>query len=79
MAHIKLGTTTMKNVMEFLVYDEYNKQCATIYYAINKRDNKRVLHYDAEVKCEIIGEIPVRLIDEVEKLNKIADTALKYY
>lgn len=76
-AHVKLGTSTMKNVIEFLVYDEYNKQCATIYFATNKR-KKGSVYYREEVKSETIGTIPTSLKEEVEKLKKIAETALMH-
>lgn len=33
MAYVRLGTTTTQNIVEFLVFDDDDKQCATIYYA----------------------------------------------
>lgn len=63
--------------MEFLVYDEYNKQCATIYFSINKRRGKSAF-FDGKVQSEIVGKIPNSLTNEVEKLEKIAKTALKW-
>ena len=71
MAYVRLGTATKHNIVEFLVFNSDNIQCGTIYYA------KGTSEYSFSVECETIGEIPSSIKKEQNKLEKIAETALR--
>jgi len=71
MAYVRLGTTTTHNIVEFLVFDDEDKQCATIYYAIGKSP------HSYSIQEETIGDIPDDIMYEIEKFRRIAKTALR--
>lgn len=73
MAYVRLGTTTTQNIVEFLVFDDDDEQCATIYYAKSPKNDG---HYNA-LESEIIGNLPNHIETNLHKLKNIADTALR--
>lgn len=73
MAYVRLGTTTNQNIIEFLVFNDDDKQCATIYYAKSPINNG---HYKA-LETEIIGKLPEHIEANLQKLRIIASTALE--
>lgn len=73
MAYVRLGTTTTQNIVEFLVFDDDDKQCATIYYAKSPINNG---HYKV-LESEIIGKLPEHIEANLQKLRNIANTALE--
>ena len=73
MAYVRLGTTTTQNIVEFLVFDDDDKQCATIYYAKSPINDG---HYKM-LESEIIGKLPNNIETNLHKLRIIANTALQ--
>lgn len=73
MAYVRLGTTTTQSIVEFLIFDDNDKQCATVYYSTSTKSEK----YYNSIKSAIIGKIPETIKDDLKKLEKIAETALQ--
>lgn len=72
MANVRLGTFN-QDVVEFLVFDKNDKQCASIYYVKRKIDGTQI----TILASETIGRLPYEIEKDLEKLKKIAKDILE--
>lgn len=76
MAYVRLGTTTTQSIVEFLVFDENDKQCATIYFS----NSTKCYSFHNPVETEVIGKIPETMEEDLlKKLKNIAEAALEKF
>lgn len=81
MAHVRLGKTT-KSIVEFLIFDDNDKQCGSIYF-YTKFWDENAYHQnindvpDYTINREVIGKIPTDIEEQLEKLENIVTKELK--